>query len=137
MTRCVTRLPRLSRRALLGLSLAWLTPHADAQTVVARSFPATALRGTITFDAPPDVTLNKASARMSAGSRIRGTDNLLILPAATTGQTAVVNYTLTLEGLIHDVWILRSEEIANFWPRSATEAALYTFDFAAQTWTKP
>jgi hypothetical protein len=41
-------------------------------------------------------------------------------------------------GLIRDVWILNAPERANrVWPNSRQQAALWKFDAATQTWSKP
>ena len=139
MSRCVP-LCALSRRsaliALAGATFALtVPPPAAAQNLVQRQFPAQALRGTLKVVDAPEALLNGQSARLAPGARIRGTNNLLVMSAAITGQTLVVNYTRDTDGLLKDVWILRADEIAHFWPTSAAEAATYTFDPAGQTWT--
>jgi hypothetical protein len=107
-----------------------------AQERVQRSFPADALRGALLVTDPPDVQLNAKTARLAPGARIRGANNLLVLSASLAGQKLLVHYTRDGEGLLKDVWILRADEAARFWPASAEEAARYRFDPAAQTWTR-
>ena len=103
-----------------------------------RPFPATALRGDLIVLQPPDVTLNGKPARLAPGARIRGTDNLLQMSAALVGARLVVNYTLDPYGLVHDVWILNdAERQREPWPRTPAQAASWSFDAAAQTWTRP
>lgn len=109
---------------------------AHAQTL--RTFPADALRGTLTIGQMPDVSLNSTPARLGAGVRIRDQANLQPRPASLIGQTFVVHYTLDAQGLIKDVWILRPEEAARKpWPTTPDEARTWQFDAVAQTWSKP
>ena len=105
-----------------------------------RTFTAKALRGEVEFGTPPEVTLNGKPARLAPGARIRDENNLLAMSAALTGRRVTVNYTVEalFDGsvLLRDVWILRADEIANFWPRSREEAARYQLDPAAQVWSR-
>lgn len=105
---------------------------------IARPFPATALRGDLVVVQPPDVLLNGRAARLAPGARIRGTDNLVKLSATLVDLKLAVNYTLDPLGLVHDVWILTAAERAKEpWPRTPEQAARWSFDAAAQAWTKP
>ncbi len=109
-----------------------------AAAQIARPFPATALRGELVVVQPPDVLLNGHAARLAPGARIHGADNLLKLSATLVGVKLAVNYTLDPFGLVHDVWILTPAENAREpWPRTPEQAQRWTFDAAAQTWTKP
>jgi len=127
MIRCVAAL-----LAMLMLGNAW------AQNVVQRGFPANALRGEIAFGQPPEVLLNGQPARLAPASRIRGTNNLLLMSGAVMGQKAVVHYTLDPLGLVLDVWILTDAERAKQpWPTKAADARAWSFDPIAQVWTKP
>lgn len=142
MFRCVPG-RRLTRRSALAAlltatsALAVLLPGmAAAQNLVQRQFPAQALRGTFQVVDAPEALLNGQPARLAPGARIRGTNNLLVLSAAITGQPLLVHYTRDLDGLLRDVWILRADEAARFWPGSAAEAASYTFDPAGQIWMR-
>ena len=109
-----------------------------AAAQVQRQFPQTALRGEIVVVDPPDIVLNGVAARLSPGARIRGQDNLLVMSGAIIGQKWPVHYTVDLSGLVHDVWLLRGDELARRpWPKTAAEAAAWSFDPAAQAWTKP
>src|SRR5262245_6265094 len=100
MTRCVAAL-------LLVLAFAG---QASAQTVQ-RNFPATALRGEISFGQPPEVLVNGQPARLAPAARIRGLNNLLVMSGALMGQQrVVVNYVRDSLGLVQDVWILTDEE---------------------------
>jgi hypothetical protein len=123
-------------RCVLTAALIAAAPFV-AQAQVVRNFPQNALRGQIIVTAPPEITLNGKAAQLSPGSRIKGQDNMIVMSGAAVGQKLVVNYTLDQYGLVSDVWILRKEEIAKRWPRTAAEAAQWSFDPVAQTWTKP
>jgi hypothetical protein len=124
------------RCALLAATLALAAAlPALAQT---RNFPATALRGDFTVSAAPEVVLNKQAARLAPGARIRGANNLLLLPASITNQRLLVNYTLDLHGQILDVWVLTPAEAAKKpWPASPQEAAAWSFNPDQQVWIKP
>jgi hypothetical protein len=102
-----------------------------------RPFPPDALRGTVAFGQTPEIALNGRAARLSAGSRIRGQDNLIVLPASLMGRQLAVHYTLDFNGDVKDVWILTPEELAKRpWPTTPEEAARWAFDPATQTWTR-
>lgn len=118
------------------LALALSAPLAAAAQVQ-RNFPHNALRGEIVFVNPPDVLLNGGAARMAPGSRLRGPDNLLLVSGAVTGQRYAVNYTVDTLGLVKDIWVLRADELARPWPKTAQEAAGLRFDPAAQSWSRP
>jgi hypothetical protein len=124
------------RCALAALAVASFVAPAVAQ--VQRNFPQNALRGTIVIGNPPEIQLNGRDARLGPGARIRGQNNLLQMSAALTGQRLTVNYTVDTLGLVHDVWILRSDEAAvRPWPMNPEQAAAWIFDPVAQTWSKP
>ena len=140
MFRCARPLPRRQALRLLIASLAGFaalgTQSARAQTH--RQFPADALRAEMLISTPPELQLDGKDARMAPGTRIRGTDNLLVFAAALVGQKLTVHYTLDFTGLVRDVWILNEAELANkTWPRTREQAAAWSFDLAAQVWTKP
>jgi hypothetical protein len=130
-------------RPLTAVLMAWaalwlMAGLAQAQMLVQRPFPQNALRGEITFGTPPEVLLNDRPARLAPGSRIRGLNNMLVMSATLVGQRAVVNYTLEpTTGLVHDVWLLRSDEVdpRKPWPTTVEEQRSWAFDPAAQAWT--
>ena len=136
MPRCV---PSLSRRRLLAAPAALLLAPLTAQAWMARTFPANALRGVINFSAPPQILLNGEPARLAPGARIHGTDNMMKLPGTLSGQRYVVNYTVEMNsGTVLDVWLLRDDEAEKRpWPMTLEQARSWTFDAAAQTWTRP
>ena len=102
-----------------------------------RHFPQTALRGKITFGAPPAITLNGVAVNMAASYRIHGTHNLLVMSAQLVGGTATVDYTVDLNGQVNEVWILTTAEADKLWPATREQAAAWVFDAGSQTWTKP
>lgn len=108
-----------------------------AQAKFERKFPANALRGEIVVTGAPEITLNGKVARLSPGSRIRDTNQMLVMSGSITGQKLIVNYTLESYGMLQDVWVLRAEEIKKLWPKTPKEAATWSFDPIGQTWTKP
>ena len=131
-----------SRRRLIvcaaaGLAAALPVASAEAQALM-RRFPRTALRGEIAFGAFPQIAVNGQAAQLSPGSRVRDLRNMVALPGALVGNKYVANFTIDSMGLVHEVWILRPDEIAvQPWPRTPAEAQAWLFDENAQTWSKP
>lgn len=124
------------RCALAAAVAAVVAVPASAQ--VQRAFPQAALRGVIVFAAPPDVLLNGQPARLAPGARIFNQQNLLELPAALAGAKVTSHYTVDTYGLLKDVWLLRTDELARKpWPETAAQAAAWQFDPGAQAWSKP
>jgi hypothetical protein len=127
----------MTRCAAVLLFVLALAGHAPAQTVQ-RNFPATALRGEISFGQPPEVLVNGKPTRLAPAARIRGLNNLLVMSGALMGQKAVVHYVLDPLGLVQDVWILTDDERKKQpWPTTAKEAQTWSFDPIAQVWKKP
>jgi hypothetical protein len=134
MNRCA----QLSLALALAGSLAALAPAPAAAQALQRNFPKTALRGTIAFNTPPVIALNGVVAHMATGYRIHGLNNMIVMSAQLVGLQAVVDYTLDLQGQVFEVWILTPTEIAKSpWPVNPAQAAAWTFDPIAQTWTTP
>ena len=127
------------RCALLAAALlATALPTLPALAQAPRNFPATALRGELMVTAPPEVVLNKQPARLAPGSRLRGMDNMMVLPGAAVNQRLVVHYTRDLQGQVLDVWVLTPAEAARKpWPATPAEAAAWSFNADTQTWSKP
>ncbi|EHR73158.1 hypothetical protein BurJ1DRAFT_4365 [Burkholderiales bacterium JOSHI_001] len=124
------------RCVLASMALAAAVPVA-AQSVN-RNFPATALRGELVLQQPPEALLNGVPARLSPGARIRGTNNLLVMSGAIVGQPYLVHYTLDDQGLVHLVWILSDAELAKKpWPVTLQQQKTWVFDPVGQTWSKP
>jgi hypothetical protein len=123
----------------LAIATAAVALSVPAAAQVQRNFPQNALRGVVTFGAPPQILLNGKPAQLAPGARIRGLDNMLVMSGAVVNLKATVNYTFeNATGLIKDVWLLRPEEIARKpWPETLAEAQTWQFDPAAQAWVKP
>jgi len=130
MYRCVLA----ALTAAVSITFAW-----PAAAQVQRAFPQNALRGALVMASPPDVSLNGQPARLAPGVRIRNQANMVEMTSALTGQRLLVNYTFEdTTGLINNIWILRPEEAAvRPWPTKPEELQSWTFDPAAQVWTKP
>jgi len=96
---------------LLAVGLLVAATDAAAQMMV-RQFPATVKRGVMTVTAPPEVSINGSTLRLSPGVRIRGPNNLLVMSGALIGLQLPVNYVLEQQGLIREVWILNEAEEA-------------------------
>jgi len=99
--------------ALVSLSIALMLPGTWAQTTNrTQPFPADltqAPKARIQPDVFPMIKLNGYSARLTAGARIYGPDNLLVLPANIPAG-ALVRYQLDQNGDVKIVWILTEEE---------------------------
>ena len=111
MNRCNFKHTSRLRRTLLALPLLGLAALAQAQINV-RPFPPNAERGTMVVTYPPVIQMNGKSDRLSPGSRIRGTNNMLVLSGSIVGQSLVVNFVRNPTGEVHDVWILTDAEAA-------------------------
>jgi hypothetical protein len=98
-----------TRRFLIGLILSTTVLSALA---FERPFPATAKRGTMSPAVYPTIVIDGTTRRLSAGSRIWNTDNLIQMPATLRSGDYVVNYTETLQGDIDRMWILNQQEAA-------------------------
>ena len=130
MLRCV---PLAALAPVLALVLAL---PAAAQSV--RKFTAQTLRGELVVMQPPLVTLNGQAAQLAPGARIRGTDNLVRLSGSLVGQKFIVHYTMDTLGNVMDVWVLTPAEFARQpWPATPAQAAAWSFNPDAQTWTAP
>jgi hypothetical protein len=126
---------RLAAVAVLVAAAFTALPAAAQQP---RNFPATALRGEIVVQQPPELLLNGRPARLSPGVRIRGENNLLMVSGALVDQRLLVHYTVDLSGLIGEIWVLTAAERARQpWPTTREQAAAWTFDPVGQTWTRP
>jgi len=103
-----------------------------------RNFPATALRGELRVTQAPEALLNNRPARLAPGSRIRGTDNMLLMSGAVAGAPLLVHYTLDTNGLVLDVWVLTPAEAARKpWPATPEQAQSWRFSPDSQTWSRP
>jgi hypothetical protein len=125
----------MNRCVLIALAAALAAPLAGQAQQLPRAFPPEALRGDLVVAAPPEATMDGRPVRLAPGVRIRGENNLLVLSGTVVNQRLTVNYTIDGFGLVKDVWVLRPEEAAKPWPRSAEEASRMVFDALNQTWS--
>ena len=124
------------RCALAALTAVCLVAPAAAQSQ--RSFPQNALRGALVISSPSDALLNGHPARLATGLRIRGQNNMLAMSGSLLGLKLLVHYTVDIQGLVKDVWILTPEEAATKpWPTTIAESKVWSFDPIAQVWVKP
>ena len=93
------------RCALLATAL--VAPFA-ATAQVARPFPADALRAELQVLTAPEVLIAGKAARLAPGARIRGENNLLLMPGELAGARLLVHYTQEGDGLVRDVWVLNA-----------------------------
>jgi hypothetical protein len=119
MNRCLRALSALAVLAALSLdSMAQTSPTAQVITdsngnsVAVRTFPSTAVRGTLQVVQPPEVLFNNMVARLSPGARIRGANGMLLMSASAVGQTLQVMTVLDSQSMLHDVWVLNETEVA-------------------------
>ena len=134
MNRCTPH--TLAILAVLAASalLAGCAKDSAGATSFVRQFPATALRGEMVISpTPPAITLDGKPDRLSPGSRIRGTDNMLVMSSSLVNQNAVVNYLREPAGNVHEVWILNPEEIKLKRPNS--KASWFGFGSSTNTET--
>jgi len=127
------------RCALAAVTLASVLSAAPASAQSPRPFPPNTLRGAMVFGDFPSVTLNGRSAQLSPGSRVRGADNMAVLPPAVAGVKLLVHYTLDVgDTRVKDVWVLTPEEAAiKPWPTTLEEARTWAWNPTTRTWTKP
>jgi hypothetical protein len=98
------------KRWILATLLATSALAAFAQTI--RYAPADVKPAMLTVTAPPEITLDGQPDRLSPGSRIRNTNNLLLLSGSVVGQQLPVVYRRDSAGLVHEVWVLTEAEYA-------------------------
>ena len=136
MNRCVLLSLSLALAALApAIASAQATPDGQA---LQRNFPQKALRGKMLFGTPPAIQLNGTVTQMATAYRVHGFNNLLLMSTQLVGVNADVDYATDINGQVYEVWLLTPAEAAKTpWPSTAAEAAAWTFDPIAQTWTKP
>lgn len=113
MNRCQPMRAQLALAALLALpvSFAALAPiQVAAQESIRREAPKDVVLGKMKVDLPPVVEIDGKADRLSPGSRIRDTHNMLVLSASLSGQTLPVVYKRDSAGLVHEVWLLTADE---------------------------
>ena len=81
-----------------------------------RQFPKEARRGELVVMNAPEIAMDSKSDRLSPAVRIRDINNQLVLSGTLTNQKLIVNYVRDNTGLVHNVWVLNSEEIKQKMP---------------------
>jgi hypothetical protein len=109
MIRCATRRVLLALVACLLLLSAYLMP-ARAQESIRRDAPKDVVLAKMTVVQPPVIQIDGKPDRLSPGSRIRDTRNMLVLSASLAGQTLPIVYRRDAAGLVHEVWLLTPAE---------------------------
>ena len=112
MNRCQSVRARIAFAAFISLSaIASVQPlAAGAQESMRREAPKDVILGKMGVVTPPDITMDGKPDRLSPGSRIRDTRNMLVLSGGLAGQTVPVVYRRDTLGLVHEVWMLTPEE---------------------------
>jgi hypothetical protein len=113
MNRCHTMRARLALAAILSLPVlftAALPLGAAAQESIRREAPKDVVLGKMTVDLPPVIHMDGKPDRLSPGSRIRDTRNMMVLSGGLAGQTVPVVYKRDAAGLVHEVWLLTADE---------------------------
>ena len=103
----------LSRRVLFALAASLLAASpflAHAQESIRRDAPKDVTLAQMTVVQPPVIQINGKTDRLSPGSRIRDTRNMLVLSGSLAGQTVPVVYRRDAAGLVHEVWMLTPDE---------------------------
>jgi hypothetical protein len=75
-----------------------------------RKFPANAMRGKMRVTQAPEILMDGRPERLSPGSRIRDTQQRLVMSASITNLEFIVNFTRNPLGEVQEVWILNELE---------------------------
>ena len=81
-----------------------------------RQFPKEARRGELVVLTAPEIAMDSKPDRLSPAVRIRDINNHLVLSGTLANQRLVVNYVRDNTGLVHNIWVLNSEEIKQKMP---------------------
>lgn len=104
------------RRFVCSTLLAVTAFGAFAQELPMRMFPPAVKFATLRVSPAYEVSLNKEPARMSPGMRLYTPQNMMVLPNMVVNQPVKVAYTLDIQGLIQQAWILTDNEVARVQP---------------------
>lgn len=135
MTRCRHLLA--ASLSCLGLMLCALPTQAQVQQPLAatggagRSFPANALRGSVSFLGQGKVLLNGEAVRAAPGLRVFDARNHLMMQHAFVGKTYTVHYVMERSTrMLHTVWLISEAEAAK--PRAAPGMVVRNFQFESE-----
>jgi hypothetical protein len=79
---------------------------------VPRTFPSTALRGTLSAAVHPQIKIDGQIKTLSPGARILSKQNTIIMSTSLMDNSYTVNYTVDRQGFVDKIWILTDEELA-------------------------
>lgn len=105
----------LRRLACVAL-LSAMSVCAAAQELPMRMFPPAVKYATLRVASNYEATLNKDSVRLSPGFRLYTPQNIIILYNVVVNQPVKVAYTLDVQGLIQQAWILTDNEVSKIQP---------------------
>lgn len=123
-------------QATVEIQLPVQTRNVQVPMALARLLPPTSLRGEFKLVHPQQALVNGKVETVAPGLRIRNASNMLVTTGLVLGQKFTVNYLRDGMGLIQQIWILRDDERARLWPKTAAEAAKWVYDPYTQTWKK-
>ncbi len=95
-----------------------------------RKFPANALRGRMRVVQAPEILIDGKPERLSPGSRIRDTQQRMVMSASVTNIEFIVNFVRNPRGEVHEVWILNELEAKQ---KLKTNTPERNFSFASET----
>lgn len=122
--------------ATVQIELPVQTRNVQVPMALARLLPPASLRGEFVLTHPQQAIINGQVETVAPGLRVRNASNMLVTPGLIIGQKFTVNYVRDTLGLIQQIWILRDDERARLWPKTAAEAAKWAYDPYTQTWKK-
>ena len=102
--------------SLASLLISTATAQIEDVKPNTRQFPKEARRGELVVLTAPEIALDSKPDRLSPAVRIRDINNNLVLSGTLANQRLVVNYVRDNTGLVHNVWLLNSEEIKQKMP---------------------
>lgn len=135
MTRCRHLLA--ATLSCLGLTLCALPAGAQVQQPLAasggagRSFPAHALRGSVSFIGGNKMLLNGDAVRSAPGLRVFDAKNHLVMQRTLRGKTYTAHYVVErATGMLQTVWLISEAEAAR--PRAAPGMVVRNFQFESE-----
>ena len=104
------------RRFVVSALLAATSFVSMAQELPMRMFPPAVKYATLRVAPNYEATLNKDAVRLSPGFRLYTPQNIIILYNMVVNQPVKVAYTLDVQGLIQQAWILTDNEVSKIQP---------------------
>src|SRR4051812_34693425 len=109
MTRCPTGRAHLAVRFALASAFCLFISApmpTQAQESIRRETPKDVVLGQMTVVQPPVIAIDGKPDRLSPGSRIHDTRNMMVLSGSLAGKTVPVVYKREPTGQVHEVWLL-------------------------------